>query len=258
MATSAPASASIKATASPMPREPPVTRATRPERSGVRDMEGLRSGWNSRNASTAEESRRVEPWWRKGPALPAPALEGVRRQAHKIPYSLYRMIRGGGVLRHDRRVQRVVALTGEYRRHPLTPRLLHRIQDTQLVVDQHVVLGWEEALDVVQFLLFVDIDQHAVLERLPQTGALDLARLEHGVPVRQNHRRPPLAGMRDRGQRPRIEPVGKRIIHQPVRHAQHLGIMQLLDPIAFQRPEVVCVAEFLAQCLEDRPIAITG
>ena len=114
------------------------------------------------------------------------------------------------------RVERVVALPGKHRRHPAAPDLLHRIQDAQLVVDQHVVLGRIEPRDVVQLVLLVDVDQHAVLERAPQARALHLARLEHRVAVRQDHRRAPVPRVssrhrarRDRGGRRTDSPTSQ-------------------------------------------------
>ena len=49
-----------------------------------------------------------------------------------------------------------------------------------------------EAFNVVKLLLFVDIDEDTVVERAPETGPFHLARLEHGIAIRENNRRPPL------------------------------------------------------------------
>ena len=56
---------------------------------------------------------------------------------------------GGKALMHFR-VVRILALAREHRRHALSPDLLDRVQDAQLVVDENVVLGRVAPLDVVQ------------------------------------------------------------------------------------------------------------
>src|SRR5262249_12979527 len=80
-------------------------------------------------------------------------------------------------------VERIGALLGKYRSNPFTPDLFHRRQDPELVVDEHVVIGGIEALDVIKLQFFVDIDEDTVLERLAEAGSFHLARLEHGIAV---------------------------------------------------------------------------
>src|SRR6266436_6930458 len=97
-------------------------------------------------------------------------------------------------------IERIVALLGKYRRHPLAPDLLHCGQDAQLVVDEHVVVGGIEARDVIKLPLFVDVDEDAVLECLPKAGSFHFARLEHGIAVREDDGGPPLLDMLHRVQ----------------------------------------------------------
>ena len=62
--------------------------------------------------------------------------------------------------------------------------------------------------------------------------------------------------MLHRIERPGIEPVGERIVDQPVRHPQQPRIVHLLQPIALERAEIVGIAEFAAQLFEDLPVAV--
>ena len=65
--------------------------------------------------------------------------------------------------------------------------MLDRIEDAKLVVDDHVVLGRVVALDVVEFVLLVDVDENVTLDRSPRPRSVDLARLENHVSVGENH-----------------------------------------------------------------------
>src|SRR5262249_6709780 len=62
--------------------------------------------------------------------------------------------------------------------------------------------------------------------------------------------------VRDGGGRAGIEAMGKRMVAEPARHSQHVGPIRVLEPIAFQRAEIVCVADLASQLLEDRPVPI--
>ena len=66
-------------------------------------------------------------------------------------------------------------------------------QNSRHVVDQDVMAGRIALLDVIELLLFVDVDQHAALDRLKDAGALDLARLEDDVAVGQDDSPTPAA-----------------------------------------------------------------
>ena len=102
------------------------------------------------------------------------------------------------------RVVRVVALPRKYRGDARRPDLLHRGQDAQLVVDQHVVVGRVALLDVVQLLFLVDVDRARGRPPLrTDARALDLARLKDHVAVRQDHRRPQAAEMLEHVERAR-------------------------------------------------------
>ena len=48
---------------------------------------------------------------------------------------------------------------------PGFPAALARVEDAKLVVDDHVVIGRVAALDVVEFVLLVDVDEHVTVDR---------------------------------------------------------------------------------------------
>ena len=112
-------------------------------------------------------------------------------------------------------------------------------------------------LDVGQFLFLMDVDQHLPRHGLPQSGSLDLARLEDHVAVGEDHRRSPGVGARDHIQRLRIKTIGEWIVHEKGGHAEEARIVGMLQPVPLERAEVVGVAELRPQVLEDRPVTIT-
>ena len=99
---------------------------------------------------------------------------------------------GGRIGRNSRRVIRECALAWKNRRDTVAPRRLEGAEDAQFVVDQHIMPCGISALDVVQCVLLVDIDQNPVVDGPAETRSLDLARLEERIAVGQNDRRPPL------------------------------------------------------------------
>ena len=88
-----------------------------------------------------------------------------------------------------------MTLFGKYSGNSFAPDFLHRGENTQLVVDQDIVIRGIEAFDVIELLLFVDVDKDTAVERLPEAASLHLARLEHGIAVRENNRSSPLPHM---------------------------------------------------------------
>src|SRR5512140_2143681 len=71
------------------------------------------------------------------------------------------------------RIMGVVPLAREDSRHLRPPDALHRGQDAQLVIHQDVVRGRATFCDIVQLLLFVNIDQHAAVDGVIQPRTLD-------------------------------------------------------------------------------------
>ena len=72
--------------------------------------------------------------------------------------------------------------------------------------------GGISALDVVQGVLLVDVDQNPIVDSLGEARTLDLARLEDGIAVGQNDGRSPFAQVFQNVERTGIEAVGERII----------------------------------------------
>jgi hypothetical protein len=78
------------------------------------------------------------------------------------------------------------------------------------------VLGGIPLLDILQGLLFVDINKDVALDSLENVGALDLARLEHDIAVREDDRPAPLAETFQHVESAGVEPVGEWVIKQEV------------------------------------------
>jgi len=72
-----------------------------------------------------------------------------------------------------------------------------------------------KTLNLGEFPLLMNIDEHAVFKSRPEPGALDLTGLEYGVAVREDNRRTPLLDMAYGMKRAGIKPVSKRIIDEP-------------------------------------------
>jgi hypothetical protein len=159
---------------------------------------------------------------------------------------------------HLRGVVRVMALAREHGGHAVAPGGLERAQDARLVVDDRVVARREQAPDVVEHRLLVDVDQHAAVDRVPQPRALDLAWLEDDVAVGQDHRRPDARQLRERVERAGEDALAERVVDQEARHLQQRMRLDAAPrhvlPVQLQRAEVVGVAELVAQLLEARPV----
>ena len=83
----------------------------------------------------------------------------------------------------------VMTLTHKDGRDPVSHHALHCREQLRLVVNHHVVVRWEIPLYYVKHAFLVQVDAYPAIDSIPQTRALDLARLEYNVPVRQNDRR---------------------------------------------------------------------
>ena len=111
-------------------------------------------------------------------------------------------------------------------------------------------------LDRREHPLLVQVDEHPPLDRIPQSRALYLARLEYDIAIGQDHRRPEGAAVREHCQRTRIEAIGEGIIEQKERNTQQLRVVLVLQAIALQRAEVVRITELGAELLEDLPVTV--
>src|SRR5215813_6798678 len=115
-----------------------------------------------------------------------------------------------------------------------------------------------EAFDVIKPLLLVHIDEHTIIECLPQPGSLDFAWLEHGISVGEDDDGPPLLYVLHRIQSSGIQAVSEWVVDQPARHPQQLRAMQVLEPVALQRSQIIDVSQFAAQLLKNYPVSVAS
>src|SRR5262249_54831266 len=101
----------------------------------------------------------------------------------------------------DLGVERVMPLAREDGRQPVSPVVFHRGEYSQLVVHYYVTARRVSPLNVIEHQLFVNVDQYAPFDGVPQTRPSYFARLENHVAVREDHRRPPLPHMLQRVER---------------------------------------------------------
>ena len=147
-------------------------------------------------------------------------------------------------------------LLWEHRRHTRAPRLLHRVENPHLVVNQHVMVRWIALLHVVEFLFLVDVDHHLSVDGFAQSRALNLERLKNHVAVGQDRRLAVLFVLLDHVERAGEQPVREMVVHQEVRHRDDSEVARMIDPVALQRAQIVRVAELGAQLLEIIPVAL--
>ena len=162
----------------------------------------------------------------------------------------------GGIRRDERGVVRVMSLADEDRRQPFAPDRLHRREDVDLVVHHDVSPRRVVPLDIVEHAFLVDVDEHLAIDRGPQTGPLDFARLKDDVAVREDDDRSALAQMADGVECARVDAVGERVVEEIERDAEHTRLARMLDAIPLQRAEIVRVTELGPELLEDLPIAL--
>ena len=61
-----------------------------------------------------------------------------------------------------------------------------------------------------------------------------------------------------RVERAGIKTLREGIVDQPIGHPEDSRIVQIVEPVTFERAEIVGIAEFRPQRLEDRPVAVAG
>src|SRR5436309_4162253 len=140
--------------------------------------------------------------------------------------------------------------------YSLAPHLLPRVQDAQLVVDEHVAVGGVARLYVVELVLLVDVDQHLAVYRVADARTLDLERLEHHVTVAQDHRLAVVAQVGDRLERAWVDAFLERILNEEARDLEQARVARVGEAEALERAQVVRVAELHAQLLEELPVAL--
>ena len=122
---------------------------------------------------------------------------------------------------NDARIARigcVVSLAREHRRQSILPDRFHHRQYAQLVIDHDVVPSRKLVGHGIEHLFLVDINQHAPVHGAPQSGALDLARLEHHIAVGEDDGESEAAQMANDIEGVRIETLGEGIVHEKRRH----------------------------------------
>src|SRR5262249_56522776 len=116
-----------------------------------------------------------------------------------------------------------MSLARENRCESIVPDLLHCRQNAQFVIDHDVMTGGIALPHIVQHLLLVNIDQHSALDGFPQSGTLNLSRLEDNISIRQNHRQPPAAEALNCVKRARVQAALKPVSPPELRRSSKPG-----------------------------------
>src|SRR5262249_31480858 len=116
------------------------------------------------------------------------------------------------------RVMSIDPLLGKHGRHARTPLLLHRRQDTQLVIHKHVTLSRVTPLAVVKGLLLMAIDQYMRVNGTASSGMLDFERLEDDMAIRTDDGRAETSQPLQHVESGREQPICKGIIHEEGGH----------------------------------------
>ncbi len=152
----------------------------------------------------------------------------------------------------------VVPLAWKYRGDPVLPLVAQRIQYPQLVVDHDVVPRRVALLDGLEHLLLVHVDQDATVDRIPDAGSLDLARLEHHIAVRQDHRLAHALKMSQDLQCIRVQTFGEGVIDEEARHAQQLGDIQVFESVLLQRAQIIHIPQAAADLFQDLGVPVAA
>src|SRR6267143_4571045 len=147
-------------------------------------------------------------------------------------------------------------LAREHRGDSPAPGLLESCQDAQLVIDEDIVVGRIALEDVVEFKLFVYVDQHLTLDGGKQRGASDFPGLKYHVAVRQNDRPAKLPHLINDVERNGKEPVGEWVFHEKLRNRQHIRVARILTAVALEGAQIIRVPQFRAQLFKKFPIAL--
>ena len=106
-----------------------------------------------------------------------------------------------------------LALPRQYSGNAVTPRALHCCQDSRLVIDQHVMVSRIAPLDIIEFMLFVDVYQDTTINRFEDAGSLYFARLKDDVTVGQYDGLSPGAQALQHIQCSRVKAIGEWVVH---------------------------------------------
>src|SRR5215813_11687473 len=136
--------------------------------------------------------------------------------AHKIADAFDGAI-GSGKPANRLFIQRVMALPCEDGGHAPAPSLFDRGQNAKLVVNEDVMICRVALLDVVQLQFLVDVNEHAALECVVQSGVPYLSWLKDNISVREDGRPAVALDVVNRVQRIREQPVREWVFQQEVR-----------------------------------------
>src|SRR5690242_5821662 len=113
------------------------------------------------------------------------------------------------------------------------------------------------ALDVIQRLFLVNINEHLAVDSFENARAFDLTRLKYHIAVRENDRRPPCAEALEDVEGAGIETVGERIVHQERRHRQQVRFSRVFDTKTLQCAQIIAVAQIGEELFENRPVSVS-
>src|SRR3954447_26655683 len=106
-----------------------------------------------------------------------------------------------------------LTLPRQYSGNAVTPHTLHCCQDSRLVIDQHIMVSRIASLNIVEFVLFVDVYQNTTVNCFEDTGSLYFARLKDNIAVGQYGGLSPGAQVLQHIQCSRIKAIREWVVH---------------------------------------------
>ena len=153
-------------------------------------------------------------------------------------------------------IVRVASLMDEDRGRPILPKFLGRSQHPRFVLDHNVVMGGEVPLDLVKFVLLVYVDKDTALNHIKKPRRMNLQRLKHDVPIRNDRDQTSLLEMCDDVERFGEQPLRERIKEQIQRQLEKMLLAGALASVALKSTEIIGVAQFFLQFVKDLPIML--
>src|SRR4026209_1887684 len=108
---------------------------------------------------------------------------------------------------------------------------------------------------IVQFLLFMNINQDIPADGIEYSGLFDLSRLEHDIPVGEEDGSPPLFDALNHFEGIGVQPLGEWIMNQKMRDRQQMRVARVLSAVPLKSPQVIRIAQLPSQLFEDRPVS---
>jgi hypothetical protein len=110
--------------------------------------------------------------------------------------------------------------------------------------------------DLVEHLLFVDVDEEVVVDSFGKAGTVDLPGLEDGVAIAEDDRGPPFVNVLDGIDGARVKAIGKWIFDEVLGNFKNAFVAGVRDAKALERAEVIHIAEFGPELFEDFPVML--